>query len=235
MIGLYEHMGNFHYQVLLFDRDWETKNYVDIYAGEGLTFHVMCNNANYRIANHQIEFGGKYTHRGNTQPRFPQTDAGYITSGSDTWTVYNRSSQSLDLVNYDPNTYSSQQGWFNYIDTKEGMYSTSFHNYQDEFYNGEYSGSTLTYYPKNWNCHHQPGGASRYNPYRIYHVASQSFSQSLYGRVEHPATASWTFDANTYPYNTDHTMSFTASQNSKNEAMTSSHKVRIIFRNNARS
>ena len=197
--------------------EYETDDYVPVYNNEALTFHIKVTNANYIIANHQIEFGGKFV-------KF-ELQAPTLASGSTPWISYNETQsalQVLDLINNDPNKWASQQGWFEFIDTKEGMYSTSFHDYQDEFYNGEYSGSTLTYTPKNWNCHHQVGGASRYNPYRILHLESAP--------VRHPIgpTASFEFDPFSNPVNKV-TMSFTASQNNFNEVMTSSHAMRFIF------
>ena len=63
---------------------------------------------------------------------------------------------------------------FSIIETQGGLQNDSQSNVQREFYDGEYSGSTIKYRPKNYV------NGSRYNPYRIDFETIQEFPLSQY-------------------------------------------------------
>ena len=77
-----------------------------------------------------------------------------------------------------------QQGWFSSVETKYGLVTGSFINYNNEFYDGEYSGSNLQYYPSDWI------GGRRYNPYRVYADGNEkNADQTWYSQsIGHPTT-----------------------------------------------
>jgi hypothetical protein len=151
----YSHAGNPNYD----HNSYETPS-TEIYAGEQLSFHVRIDNQNWQIQSYRVEFGGKYKHINNDGTTyfagFPDSD------GPDTWEVYYPPSHSVDIINTDPNHNMPQQGWFGSTETKYGLITSSFINNNDEFYNGEFSGSHLNWKPVDWY------EGKRYNPYRVF-------------------------------------------------------------------